>query len=133
MLDGLTFAYPWVLYFLLAIPLLIGWYIYRGRKTHSSVSYSSLNIFKDVPLTIRERLRHLPVALRMIAIGLLIIALARPQSFSSGENVSTEGIDIAMVLDISGSMLAEDLKPNRLEAAKIVIDDFVEGRISDRI
>jgi Ca-activated chloride channel family protein len=69
----------------------------------------------------------------MIAIGLLIIALARPQNFSSGENISTEGIDIAMVLDISGSMLAEDLKPNRLEAAKDVIDNFVEGRISDRI
>jgi len=69
----------------------------------------------------------------MIVLGLLTIALARPQSFTSGENVSTEGIDIAMVLDISGSMLAEDLKPNRLDAAKNVIDDFVEGRTSDRI
>jgi Ca-activated chloride channel family protein len=69
----------------------------------------------------------------MVALGLLIIALARPQSFTSGENVSTEGIDIAMVLDISGSMLAEDLKPNRLNAAKIVIDDFIKGRVSDRI
>ncbi|MGB5529412.1 MAG: VWA domain-containing protein, partial [Ignavibacteriaceae bacterium] len=95
--------------------------------------YSSLNIFKDIPSTFRERLRHIPFAVRMIAVGLLIIALARPQSFRSGENVTTEGIDIAMVLDISGSMLAEDLKPNRLEAAKNVIDNFVEGRISDRI
>lgn len=69
----------------------------------------------------------------MVALGLLIIALARPQSFTAGENISTEGIDIAMVLDISGSMLAEDLKPNRLEAAKNVIDDFTEGRVSDRI
>ena len=69
----------------------------------------------------------------MIVLGFLIIALARPQSFTSGENVSTEGIDIAMVLDISGSMLAEDLKPNRLDAAKIVIDDFVQARTSDRI
>ena len=133
MFNGITFAYPWVLYFLLIIPLMVAWYIFRGMKVQSSVKYSSLNIFKGVPLTIRERLRHIPFAVRLLAIGLLIIALARPQSFSSGENVTTEGIDIAMVLDISGSMLAEDLKPNRLEAAKNVIDNFVEGRISDRI
>jgi len=133
MFSGITFAYPWVLYFLLIIPLMIAWYIFRGMKVQSSLTYSSINIFKDVPATFRERLRHFPFAVRLIAIGLLIIALARPQSFSSGENVTTEGIDIAMVLDISGSMLAEDFKPNRLEAAKNVIDNFVEGRTSDRI
>jgi Ca-activated chloride channel family protein len=133
MFSGITFAYPWVLYFLLIIPLMIAWYIFRGMKVQSSVTYSSINIFKDVPATFRERLRHIPFAVRLLAIGLLIAALARPQSFTSGENVTTEGIDIAMVLDISGSMLAEDFKPNRLEAAKNVIDNFVEGRTSDRI
>lgn len=133
MFNGITFAYPWVLYFLLIIPLIIAWYIFRGMKVQSSVKYSSVKIFKDVPATFRERLRHIPFTVRLIAIGLLIVALARPQSFTSGENVTTEGIDISMVLDISGSMLAEDLKPNRLEAAKNVIDNFVEGRISDRI
>lgn len=133
MFNGITFAYPWVLYFLSIIPLMIAWYIFRGMKVQSSVTYSSINIFKDVPATFRERLRHIPFAVRLIAIGLLIVALARPQSFTSGENVTTEGIDIAMVLDISGSMLAEDFKPNRLEAAKNVIDNFVEGRTSDRI
>jgi len=131
--SGITFAYPWVLYFLAIIPLMIAWYFFRGMKTQSSVKYSSLNIFKDVPSTIKEKLRHIPFAVRLIAIGLLIVALARPQSFTSGENVTTEGIDIAMVLDISGSMLAEDFKPNRLDAAKNVIDNFVEGRTSDRI
>ena len=131
--SGITFAYPWILYLLAVIPLMIIWYLFKGMKTQSSVKYSSLSIFKDVPSTIREKLRHIPVAFRLIAIGLLIIALARPQSFTSGENVSTEGIDIAIVLDISGSMLAEDFKPNRLDAAKNVIDEFVEGRISDRI
>jgi len=131
--KGIIFAYPWVLYFLAIIPLMISWYIFRGMKTQTSVKYSSLNIFKDVPSTLREKLRHVPFAVRLIAIGLLIVALARPQSFSSGENVTTEGIDIAMVLDISGSMLAEDFKPNRLEAAKNVIDEFIEGRTSDRI
>ena len=133
MFNNITFAYPWVLYLLLIIPLLIAWYIFRGMRNQVSVTYSSLNVFKDVPSTIRERLLHLPVAIRMIALALLIIALARPQKFAAGENVVTEGIDIAMVLDISGSMLAEDLKPNRLDAAKIVIDDFIEGRITDRI
>ena len=133
MFNGITFLYPWVLYFLLIIPLMIAWYVFRGMKVQTSVKYSSLNIFKNVPSTIREKLRHIPFAVRLIAIGLLIVALARPQSFSSGENVTTEGIDIAMVLDISGSMLAEDLKPNRLEAAKNVIDDFIKGRTSDRI
>ncbi len=133
MFNDITFAYPWVLYFLLIIPLLILWYILKGRKNYASVKYSSVKIFSEAPVTIRERLKHVPFLLRMIAVGLLIVALARPQSFTSGENVSTEGIDIAMVLDISGSMLAEDLKPNRLDAAKNVIDDFVEGRTSDRI
>jgi Ca-activated chloride channel family protein len=133
MLEGITFAYSWVLYFLLVIPLLVAWYISTGIKRQSSVKYSSINIFKNVPATFRERLRHIPFAVRLIAIAVLIIALARPQSFTSGENVTTEGIDIAMVLDISGSMLAEDFKPNRLEAAKNVIDDFVQGRTSDRI
>jgi Ca-activated chloride channel family protein len=104
-----------------------------GKHIQSSVKYSSLNIFKDVPLTLREKLRHIPFGIRLVAIALLIVALARPQSFSSSENVSAEGIDIAIVLDISGSMLAEDLKPNRLEAAKNVIDEFIKGRISDRI
>ena len=133
MFNGITFAYPWVLYFLLIIPLMIAWYLFRGMKTQSSAIYSSLNIFKEVPSTIREYLRHIPFVVRLLAIGLLIVALARPQSFTSGENVTTEGIDIAMVLDISGSMLAEDFKPNRLDAAKNVIDNFVEGRTSDRI
>jgi Ca-activated chloride channel family protein len=133
MLKNVTFAEPWVLYFLLIIPLLLIWYFIKGKKNYASVKYSSVNIFKNAPVTLRERLKYFPFLLRMIALGLLIIALARPQSFTAGENFSTEGIDIAMVLDISGSMLAEDLKPNRLEAAKNVIDDFTEGRVSDRI
>src|SRR5690606_2527920 len=83
--------------------------------------------------TIRERLKHVPVVLRLIALSALIIALARPQDFSSGQNVTAEGIDIALVLDVSGSMLAEDFKPNRMEAAKILTDQFIQSRVSDRI
>jgi len=133
MFSDITFDYPWVLYFLLVIPVLLAWYFFIGRKNYASVKYSSVKILNSSPKTLRERLRHFPFILRMIAIGLFIIALARPQSFTSGENINAEGIDIAMVLDISGSMLAEDLKPNRLDAAKNVIDNFIEGRTTDRI
>jgi Ca-activated chloride channel family protein len=133
MSADMTFAYPWVLYFLLVIPLMAVWYWLKGRNSQPSINYSSLGIFSGLKPTWRERLKHIPNILRMLAVALLIIALARPQSFQSGENIYSEGIDIAMVLDISGSMLAEDLKPNRLEAAKKVIDDFVQARTSDRI
>lgn len=133
MFSNVTFAYPWILYLLLILPILIAWYIWQGRKKPSAITYSSLKIFKDISPTLRERLRHIPFALRLIGLAFLIIALARPQNYSAGQNVNAEGIDIAMVLDISGSMLAEDFKPNRLEAAKNVIDKFVEGRTTDRI
>jgi len=133
MFNNVTFAYPFFLYFLILVPLILVWHFWKGGKKQASVTFSSLSIYKDFPKTWKERLRHLPAILRALAIGLLIIALARPQSFSSGENLYTEGIDIAMVLDISGSMLAEDFRPNRLEAAKDVIDDFIQARVSDRI
>lgn len=133
MLSDISFAYPWVLSFLLVIPVLIAWYIWKGRKKQAAITYSSLKAVEKIKPTLRERLVHLPFAIRMLAILFLIIALARPQNFSAGQSVNTEGIDIAMVLDISGSMLAEDFKPNRLDAAKNVIDNFVSARTTDRI
>ena len=133
MFKNISFAYPWVLYFLIIVPLMIVWYWFKGKQKQPSITYSSLNIFRNIAFSWRERFRHIPIILRVLAVALLIVALARPQNFSSGENIYTEGIDIAMVLDISGSMLAEDLKPNRIEAAKNVIKDFIKGRTSDRI
>ena len=133
MFSDISFAYTYVLYFLFLIPVLIFWYYKKHKKNTPDVTFSSLDVFKGLKPTLKERLRHLPFSLRMIALALLIVALARPQSFSTGEDVYTEGIDIAMLLDISGSMLAEDFKPNRLEAAKNVIDEFVEGRTTDKI
>jgi Ca-activated chloride channel family protein len=97
------------------------------------LQFSSLNIFSTIPRTLRERMQHIPLVLRFLAMGLFIIALARPQSVSSKENISTEGIDIVLELDISGSMLAEDFNPNRIEAAKQVASEFVDGRSNDRI
>ncbi|WP_337865008.1 VWA domain-containing protein [Ignavibacterium sp.] len=133
MFNNVVFAYPWVLYFLLIIPLIAIWYFYKGRKNRSAIIYSSSKLLPENFSSLRTKLIHLPFILRLLTLALLIIALARPQDFTTGTNVNTEGIDIVMVFDISGSMLAEDLKPNRLEAAKEVIDKFIEGRISDRI
>ncbi len=133
MFSGITFAYPWILWLLLIIPFLAYYYWRIGRHKEVSIKYSSVKMLQVFPKTLKERLRHSTVVLRLIALALLIVALARPQSFTSGENIYTEGIDIAMVLDISGSMLAEDFRPNRLEAAKKVTDDFILGRTTDKI
>lgn len=133
MFSDVVFLYPWVLFFLVIIPILTFIYFYRIRKKQTSIKISDSKIFEESGSSLRVKLFHLPFALKMLSLLLLIIALARPQSFSSGTNVNTEGIDIAIVLDISGSMLAEDFKPNRLEAAKKITDKFIEGRVSDRI
>lgn len=133
MFSDVSFAYPFVLVFLLAVPALAYWYWKKKEKVTPDVTFSSLQLFGKAPVTLKEKLAHVPSYLRLLALTFLIIAAARPQSFSSGENFYTEGIDIAMVLDISGSMLAEDFKPNRLEAAKKVIDEFIKGRTVDKI
>jgi Ca-activated chloride channel family protein len=133
MFSDVSFAYPYVLVLLLAIPALAYWYWKKKEKITPDVTFSSLQIFGKAPVTLREKMAHVPSYIRLIGLTFLIIAAARPQSFSSGENFYTEGIDIAMVLDISGSMLAEDFKPNRLDAAKKVIDEFIKGRTVDKI
>lgn len=133
MLSDITFAYPWFLYLLLLLPAIFYWYWKNNERIAPDAVFPSLKLFEDVPISIKEKLIHIPAILRILALAFLIVAFARPQSFSSGENIYTEGIDIVMVLDISGSMLAEDFKPNRLEAAKKVIDDFIRGRSSDKI
>jgi Ca-activated chloride channel homolog len=133
MLSDISFANSWVLYTLIFLPALYYWYWRNRNKVSPNIIFSSLKIFKKVPVSLKERLIHIPPVLRILALAFLIIAFARPQSYSSGENIYTEGIDIAMVLDISGSMLAEDFKPNRLEAAKDVIHNFIKGRTNDKI
>ncbi|MFZ4622024.1 MAG: vWA domain-containing protein [Bacteroidota bacterium] len=129
----MTFANPEILFLLLLIPGLAVWYYYRLQAKESDVRYSTLEPFAMVKYSAKERLRHLPFILRLAALALVIIALARPQSSSKGQNVYSEGIDIVLALDISGSMLAEDFQPNRIEAAKNVAQDFISGRTNDRI
>jgi Ca-activated chloride channel family protein len=130
---GDKFANPLFLWLLLLLPA-IGYYLWWRRKKYNiRLQFSSLHVFKNIPKTVRERFRHTPIVLRMTAIALLIVALARPQSVSDKQNISTEGIDIVLELDISGSMLAEDFNPNRIEAAKQVASEFIDGRSNDRI
>lgn len=130
----MVFANPTYLYLLLLLIPLIGWYIYKLRKTQASLQVSASDPF-DLPQakSWKVYLRHVPFILRMAIIALLIVVLARPQSTNSWQNSSTEGIDIMLALDISTSMRAEDLKPNRLEAAKDVAASFINGRPNDNI
>jgi Ca-activated chloride channel homolog len=130
---GDKFANPVFLWLLLTLPA-IGYYCWwRRKKLTVPLQFSSLQIFKNIPQTFRERLRYVPLALRLSAIAVFIVALARPQSVSDKQNISTEGIDIVLELDLSGSMLAEDFNPNRIEAAKQVASEFIDGRTNDRI
>jgi Ca-activated chloride channel family protein len=132
-LFGDGFAYPWVLWLLLLIPVLAFVYWRRRRQMVTEVTFSSVLPFDHIPGSLREKLRDIPVGLRLLALALFLVALARPQSISNKENVSTEGIDIVLLIDISGSMLAEDFTPNRMQAAKQVAEEFIDGRSSDRI
>jgi Ca-activated chloride channel homolog len=131
--PNVTFANPEFLYGLLVIPFLVVWYIRRHRAATSDIRFSTLLPFEKVKPTVRERLRHLPFVLRIVVIALLMVGLSRPRTTVRGEDIYTEGIDIVLALDISSSMLAEDFRPNRIEAAKEVAGDFVDGRTNDRI
>ena len=120
-------------FYLLIIPVVYSiWYFFKRRNINSEILFSNLGSLNKTK-TLKNRLRDLPQILSILAICLLIIALARPQSSTNWEESTTEGIDIVLSMDISGSMLAEDLKPNRLEASKDVAVDFISNRVNDRI
>ena len=133
MFENIEFANPKLLWLLLVVPALIVWYILRHKKQEASLSFSDLKGFVKLPKTWKAYLRHMLFALKMAALALLIVALARPQSSSTNSTSNIEGIDIVMAMDVSGSMLARDLKPDRLTAAKNVASDFVKGRPGDRM
>lgn len=114
------------------LPLVIGWHVYRRHSGHASVRVSSLR-FVGPKRGLRTYLIHLPLVLRVAALALLIIALARPQSTGSWEEHDTEGIDIMLTMDLSSSMLSMDFTPNRLEAAKRVASTFVAHREYDNL
>jgi Ca-activated chloride channel family protein len=132
-MKGITYAEPLYLWLLLLIPAMIAFYVLRQQKTSASLSMPGLNQFENAGTTFRHYLRHILFALRTIAVAVLIIVLARPQKTDKFQNVTTEGIDIMLALDISGSMLARDFKPDRLEASKNVATEFISGRPYDRL
>ena len=129
----MSFANPGYLFLLLLLIPIVVWYIWKLRNAQASVQLSSTDSLFRQPKSLRVWLIHVPFALRVMVITLLSLALARPQLSNRWQSESTEGIDIMMALDISGTMLGEDLKPNRLEAAKAVATDFVLSRPNDQI
>lgn len=133
MFNDLEFANKPLLFLLLIIPILIALYVWKYRKLYPTIQISSFDFANKSKTSFREILVHVLFGLEMVAVALLIVALARPQSSEKNSTTNVEGIDIVMTMDVSGSMLAEDFKPNRLEAAKKVGAKFVDGRPNDRI
>ncbi|WP_459210330.1 vWA domain-containing protein [Aquimarina rhabdastrellae] len=133
MFENFTFESPQFFWLLLSLPLAIAWYIWKRKEQQASLKISSVKGFKLTQSWL-AKLKPLLFVLRLLTLGLIIIALARPRTVDvSTKTTSNKGIDIVMAIDVSGSMLAKDLKPNRLEALKKVAAEFIQGRPSDRI
>lgn len=133
MFKGIEFAHPGFFWLFILVPVIIAWYVWRERKLYGYLSVSAVKGFAIPKKSIVPRLRHIGIVLRCLALSALICALARPQSSLSWQNSTTEGIDIVIASDISGSMLAEDFQPNRMEAGKNIAIDFIKNRPDDRI
>lgn len=133
MMAGIEFAYPSMLYLLILVPVLIVLEFTYFKKKIIAIPFPDTSYFNKTPVTWRMRFNWLPKSIRMVTLICIIIGLARPRSTSSGSNVTSEGISIVLALDVSGSMMAEDLRPNRIEAAKKVAQEFIKGRGNDLI
>jgi len=131
-LKDVIFSNPAFFYLLLLIPFAAFWYWAKYRKRNVAMMMPSLAPFGKTR-GLRSYLMPMLFLLRMLAIAFIIIALARPQNALKEEKINAEGIDIVIAIDVSTSMLAEDLKPNRIEAAKNVAKQFIEGRTTDRV
>lgn len=117
---------------LLLIPYIM-WYALKLRKKEATLQVSDTRVYAHTPKSFKIHLLHAPFVLRILAFSLLVLILSRPQTTNSWKDTETEGIDIMLAIDVSSSMLAEDLKPNRLEAAKDVAAEFINGRANDNI
>ena len=116
----------------LLIPYIV-WYVMKRKKTEPTLQVSTTRMYMKAPKSWKIYLLHAPFVLRTVAIIMVILILARPQTTDNWQNTEIEGIDIMLAVDVSTSMLAEDLKPNRLEAAKQVASEFINGRPNDNI
>lgn len=133
MFKNIIFANPEFFWLLLLLPLMLLWYWFWNKKSQANVTFSTTIAFKKTK-SWSDALYHLLFVLRMIAIALIVVALARPQTHSENAKTKiTDGIDIVMAIDVSASMLSQDLKPNRFEALKKVASQFVRDRPNDRI
>jgi Ca-activated chloride channel family protein len=130
--QNISFAYPEFFVLFLCIPVMIYWYLQKSRKGQGTLMISTVRGFEG-SRSWKNLLLHLPFVLRILAVTSLIIAIARPQIRNDQELVNGQGIDIVLCLDISGSMLAQDFTPNRMEAAKNVASEFIDNRPADRI
>lgn len=122
----------YLLLLLLLIPYVL-WYLLYRKKSEPTMQMSDTNAYRYAPKSLRQRLVWLPDVLRMLTFVLVVVCLARPQTHNSWGKRTTEGIDIMLAMDVSTSMLAQDLKPNRIEAAKSVATEFISGRPDDNI
>lgn len=130
----MQFANPYFLLLLLTVPLILFLESKKGRSKRSSFLYSSIDLFDHLPVTGKVRFAHFPYALKIISLILIVLALARPQGGRGEEEIISEGIDIILVLDVSGSMKSEDFTPkNRLHVAKEVMSKFIDNRKTDRL
>lgn len=130
-LQHITFAQPWFFLLLLLLPLLSWWYATKHNRRQGAVVLSDISA--EGLGSWKTSLRHLPFVLRLLGIVFIVAAMARPQTMFEEQNAEGEGVDIVLCIDVSGSMTAQDLTPNRLEAAKKVAIDFVNRRLTDRI
>jgi Ca-activated chloride channel family protein len=130
---SMHFKNPELLWLLVLVPVIIVYFWKVKRNSRTQIRISSTEAFKNYRPSLKQRMVNLPFMLRVLSMSLLVVALARPQSSSRASNVKTEGISVVIALDISSSMLAEDFKPNRIEAAKKVAIEFIEGRPNDLI
>ena len=133
MFEGIYFANPDYLWLLLSVPLVICWHLFTRKRSQAALKISSLNGF-HLKSSFLARLQPFLFLFRISSLALIIFALARPQTTDVSTHTKTnKGIDIVMAIDVSSSMLAQDLKPNRLTALKRVASSFVDDRVSDRI
>ncbi len=132
-MNELEFAYPDFFWLFTLIPLILIYYIFRNKKQFSYLKVPTAEPFAKAKPSLRQVMRHSTIVLRLLVLSLIIIVLARPQTSTTTKNVKTEGIDIVLALDMSGSMEAVDFKPNRLEAAKKTALEFISKRKTDRI
>ncbi len=123
---------PWFFLGLVLIAL-IGWRMFTNRRMRASVRFPDASVLRAVPRTWREKLARLPSVLQLLALTLVLVAMARPQTGDVQRRVTSRGVDIVLALDISGSMRARDFEPDRLGAAKEVVKEFVERRKGDRL